>query len=251
MNFLNPDLAVNYRSPSQRVRVMTEFWTWENVFCPSCWYQIIHHTNNRPVADFYCKSCSEDFELKSKKSINLWNIVPDWAYGTMIERLESSTNPSFFFLTYKQNLEISNFLVIPKFFIRSENIIKAPRVLKDRWEYLMCNISLLGIPESWKIFYIQDWKEIKKDIILDSWKKTCFLGNQKWETKWWLLDIIDCIEKLWKKDFSIDEMYNFKDLLKVKHPQNNFIEDKIRQQLQVLRDKWYLEFVRRGRYRVL
>lgn len=60
----------------------------------------------------------------------------------MIERLESSTNPSFFFLNYKPNLEISNFLIIPKFFIRPENIIKAPRVLKDRGEYLMCNISL-------------------------------------------------------------------------------------------------------------
>jgi len=60
----------------------------------------------------------------------------------MIERLESSTNPSFFFLTYTPHREISNFLVIPKYFIQTKNIIKAPRILKDRGEYIMCNISL-------------------------------------------------------------------------------------------------------------
>ncbi|PWE25349.1 restriction endonuclease, partial [Aliarcobacter skirrowii] len=38
--------------------------------------------------------------------------------------------------------------------------------------------------------------------------------------------------------------------LKTKYPNNNFIEDKIRQQLQILRDKNYLTFESRGKYKI-
>ncbi len=169
----------------------------------------------------------------------------------MIERLESSTNPSFFFLTYKPNFEVSNFLIIPKFFIRPENIIQAPRVLKDRGDYMMCNISLAWIPESGKIFYVKNSKAVDKRAVLESWSKTCFLEKSKGEAKGWLLDIIQCIESLEKQEFTLDEIYAFEFILRQKHPENNFINDKIRQQLQILRDKEYLEFKGRGKYRVL
>jgi type II restriction enzyme len=46
-----------------------------------------------------------------------------------------------------------------------------------------------------------------------------------------------CIEMLNKKDFTLQEMYNFENILKQKYPNNNFIKDKIRQQLQFLRNK--------------
>ena len=239
-----------YTSNSQRIRKMSESWAWENIYCPKCWSSIIQYWNNKPVADFYCKKCKEDFELKAKKSNTLWKIIPDGSYKTMIERLNSETNPSFFFLTYTPQFEISNFLIIPKFFIRPENILEAPRVLKDRGDYMMCNISLQGIPESWKIFYIKDKELLEKKTILESWEKTCFLQNSKWDAKWWLLDIIQCIESLWKKEFLLTDMQQFVPLLQQKHPNNNFIPDKIRQQLQVLRDKGYLEFKGRGSYKI-
>ena len=44
-------------------------------------------------------------------------------------------------------------------------------------------------------------------------------------------------------------MYQFEQKLKTKYPNNQFIKDKIRQQLQVLRDKDLIEFVSRGTYR--
>ncbi len=249
--FLNEIIANWLKSPSQKIRKMTEFWAAENIYCPSCWESIIQYSNNKPVADFYCKKCREDFELKAKKSNSLGRIVPDGSYKTMIERLESSTNPSFFFLTYSPNLEISNFLIIPKFFIRPENIIQAPRVLKDRGDYIMCNISLVWIPESGKIFYIKDKEFLEKERILESWEKTCFLQNSKWEAKGWLLDTMRCIDMIWKKEFTIADIYNFTTILKEKYPENNNIEAKLRQQLQVLRDRGYLAFKAKGRYKIL
>jgi len=47
----------------------------------------------------------------------------DGSYKTMIERLESNTSPNFFVLQYNKNLEILNYIVIPKYFIRPEDII--------------------------------------------------------------------------------------------------------------------------------
>lgn len=44
-------------------------------------------------------------------------------------------------------------------------------------------------------------------------------------------------------------MYEFVNELKMKHLGNNNVEAKIRQQLQFLRDKGFLEFTSRGIYR--
>lgn len=44
-------------------------------------------------------------------------------------------------------------------------------------------------------------------------------------------------------------MYQFEENLKLKYPNNNFIKDKLRQQLQILRDKGIIEFIGRGKYK--
>jgi type II restriction enzyme len=46
-------------------------------------------------------------------------------------------------------------------------------------------------------------------------------------------------------------VYRFENRLAGLHPQNRNIRPKIRQQLQVLRDRGLLEFVERGVYRVV
>jgi type II restriction enzyme len=54
-----------------------------------------------------------------------------------------------------------------------------------------------------------------------------------------------------KKEFTLVDVYNFESMLAKQHPGNRHIKDKIRQQLQFLRDKGYLEFIGRGKYRVI
>ncbi|MDX9902362.1 MAG: DpnI domain-containing protein [Aliarcobacter sp.] len=94
-----------------------------------------------------------------------------------------------------------------------------------------CNILLETIPQSGKIFYIKDSKIQSKNEIVDSWNKTIFLkDNKNLDSRGWLLDIIKCIEKMNKKDFLLNEIYQFENYLNSKHPNNN-IQAKIRQQL--------------------
>jgi type II restriction enzyme len=91
-----------------------------------------------------------------------------------------------------------------------------------------------------------------KDQVLQNWRKTLFLREERGITaKGWILDVMNCVDRLGKKEFTLDEVYAFESLLRQKYPNNKHIRDKIRQQLQLLRDKGYLEFVSRGQYKLI
>ncbi len=253
--FFETKLAEEYKNPSQKVRVLTEHWVDNQVYCPNCGHlDIDRYGNNKPVADFFCSNCKEDYELKSKKE-TVGNKVVNGAYRTMIARLQDSNNPNFFLLSYDlQNFEVLNFLVIPKHFFVPEIIEKrkplSPTARRAGW--VGCNILLQGIPQTGKIFFVKNRQVEPKDKVLAEWQRTVFLREEKKiSAKGWLLDVMNCVEKLGKKEFSLNEAYAFASILSKKHPENRHIKDKIRQQLQILRDKGYLEFIERGHYRLI
>jgi type II restriction enzyme len=93
--FLNKELAVRYKSASQKIRVLTENWVDEEIFCPSCGADVNRYENNRPVADFYCPICKEDYELKSKGNV-IGSKIVDGAFKSLIERLNSNQVPNLF-----------------------------------------------------------------------------------------------------------------------------------------------------------
>jgi type II restriction enzyme len=247
-------LAQNYTSQSQRVRVLTESWVHCQVYCPNCGQvDIDQYSNNKPVADFFCTNCKEDYELKSKNGSVGAKIV-DGAYRTMIERLQADNNPNFFFLNYDLHAQtVLDFLVIPKHFFIPDIIEKRKPLsaMAQRAGWVGCNILLKSIPETGKIFFIKNEKVEPKEKVLADWKKTLFLRDEKEiSAKGWLLDIMRSVEKLDKREFNLDDVYAFEGVLSKLHPDNKHIKDKIRQQMQVLRDKNYLQFLGRGLYRL-
>ncbi|MEK7130816.1 MAG: DpnI domain-containing protein, partial [Patescibacteria group bacterium] len=115
----------------------------------------------------------------------------------------------------------------------------------------MCSIDLSLIPQSGKIFFVKNKQIEPKNKIISEWQKTLFLrGEKEISAKGWILDIMNCVEKLGNKEFSLDEVYTFENFLSKKHPENKHIKDKIRQQLQFLRDKNYLQFLGGGKYAI-
>ncbi len=93
-------------------------------------------------------------------------------------------------------------------------------------------------------------KQIKpREDVRAVWQRTLFLREEKRvESKGWILDVMRCIELIREKEFSLTDIYKFEGVLAKQHPNNRHIRDKIRQQLQLLRDKEYLEFSGRGKY---
>lgn len=246
-------LAKGYKSNSQRIRVLTEDWVCRNLYCPICGKSILtHYENNKPVADFFCEDCKSDFELKSKESNQgkLGNKIADGAYDTMISRITSQQNPNFFFLTYSKNT-VNNFLLIPKHFFLPK-IIEKRKPLSDtaqRAEWIGCNIIIKEIPERCKIFIVKNSLEIDKKQVLTDYKRAELLRTNNLESRGWIMDVLNCLGKIGTKDFTLQQVYNFADELQIKHPENNYVRDKIRQQLQYLRDKGFIEFTTRGNYR--
>lgn len=246
----NTKLAESYRSNSQIARVLTENWVLNNSYCPSCGdLPLIQFEKNRPVADFYCRKCSEEFELKGKGG-KLSNKIMDGAYSTMIERIKSENNPNFFFLTYSKDWKVNDFMIIPKQFFTEDIIIKRPELPKTarRAGWIGCNIDISKVTESGRVFLVKNSKIIDPKIVNQSFNKTLFLRRKTNEAKGWILDIMKCVDEIKSDIFSLDEVYRFEQKLRNKYPNNNFIKDKIRQQLQLLRDKGIIDFVARGKY---
>jgi type II restriction enzyme len=243
-----------YASGSQSARAWTERWVGQQVFCPNCGNaRLDKFQNNRPVADFICTSCREEYELKSQKS-KFGRRIVDGAYRTMSERLKESNNPNFLFLNYSlAHFGVVNLFVIPKHFVVPEIIERrkplAPTARRAGW--IGCNILLNQIPDSGKIFLVRDRQLQSKAAVLAQWKRTLFLREESLTARGWLVEVMKCVELIGRPEFELEDVYAFEDRLGAIYPGNNNVRPKIRQQLQVLRDNGYLEFTSRGRYRLI
>jgi len=74
------------------------------------------------------------------------------------------------------------------------------------------------------------------------------LEKLKVEKRGWTLDVLNVVRSLNKPEFSLSDVYAHTAKLTRLHPNNAHVPDKIRQQLQVLRDLGLLEFLGGGSY---
>jgi type II restriction enzyme len=242
-----------YSSGTQKARSWTEAWVSAQAYCPHCGNaKMSPFPNNNPLADFLCSSCNEEFELKSQKG-KFGAKVADGAYKTKCERLAASNNPNLLLMNYDvKTLSVVNLLIVPKhFFVR--DIIQERKPLAAtarRAGWIGSNILLDRVPESGKIHIVKAGIVRPKDAVLEEWRKTLFLRDQSLEARGWLLDVMKCVESLGKRKFTLDEVYAFEQHLGGLYPGNQNVKPKIRQQLQFLRDRGFIEFVSRGSYRL-
>ena len=242
-----------YTSGSQSARVWTEQWVRSRAYCPNCGASNIDpFPNNSPVADFHCTACNEEYELKSQKS-RFGNKVLDGAYKTKCERLAADNNPNLLLMNYDiKRLSVTDLFVVPKhFFVRE--IIEERKPLAAtarRAGWIGSNILLSQIPQSGKIYIVREGHVEPKESVLSQWTRTLFLREQNQEARGWLIEVMKSVEAIGKKEFQLDDVYAHERRLSRLYPDNQNVRPKIRQQLQFLRDRGYLDFVSRGYYRL-
>src|ERR1700686_640363 len=167
----------SYSSGSQNARTWTEAWGSAWAYCPHCGNaKISSFPNNSPLADFFCTSCSEEFELKSQKA-KFGAKVLDGEFKTKCERLAPGKKPHLLLMNYNQkSFGVVNFFIVPKhFFVRE--IIEERKPLATtarRAGWIGSKILLDRVPDSGKIHIVQNSVIRAKEFVLADWQKTLF-----------------------------------------------------------------------------
>jgi type II restriction enzyme len=206
------------------------------------------------VADFRCDECEEQYQVKAKKK-TLGRSVTDGEFNKMQEAINKCKIPNFFFINYLPDYScITNLVLVPKEFILPDVIVPrrplGPTARRASWQG--CNIRIDRIPDAGKVFVVRDSQAIAKDEVLNNVKKISFFRQtQDMKQRNWLSDVLLVVSWIKSPEFRLVDVYQFAPVLQARHPGNHHIKDKIRQQLQVLRNCGMLEFTSRGKYRKL
>ena len=169
----------------------------------------------------------------------------------MIKRITSSDNPDLFVMQYSADFQVVNLTLVPKFFF-TPSIIEKRKPLSanaKRAGWIGCNILYSDIPQQGKIKIVSRQKLSDIKNVTEEYSKIKKLQTNNIENRGWLLDVLTCINAIDSVVFSLQDVYAFVEVLQKKHISNNNVEAKIRQQLQILREKGVIEFLGRGYYR--
>jgi type II restriction enzyme len=249
-----PSAGLNlYKSASQRARVGTESWGATNFFCPAC-----KSPRLRPLAhgtaaiDYFCPSCDSTFQLKSQCK-PLGSKITDAAYSEMKRAILEDRTPNLYVLHYDLAAwSVRTLILVPRFAFTLSAVEcrkpLAPTARRAGW--VGCNIVLDKIPVNARIPIIQEGNVRPSQAVRDDYERLRPLEKLQVEKRGWTLDVLQVVQSLNRKEFSLQDVYAHADALAKLHPANRHVRDKIRQQLQVLRGLDLLEFLGRGEYRL-
>ncbi|HEV8594556.1 MAG TPA: DpnI domain-containing protein [Thermoplasmata archaeon] len=251
---MRSDLGEAYKSASQKARVITEAWVEDNMYCPACSSDSLEHTRRGlELVDFRCGRCHEGFQAKSKKH-PFGRKVVDSAWRPMSDAVSAGKAPGFFFLQYGADAwRVSRFFVVPGHFVTPMVIERRARLRETarRAGWTGCNIILERIADAAKIPVVEGDRIYRANEVRERWRRFAFVREALPEGRGWIGDVLSCVQRLGKTEFTLNEMYGFAAELGARHPGNKNVRPKIRQQLQILRKQRVVEFLERGRYRLL
>ena len=169
----------------------------------------------------------------------------------MIDRITSDSNPDLFLLQYSESLSVTELLLIPRFFFDPDIIEKRKPLAATarRHGWIGCNILFGEIPQQGKISVIQNSRILDRQNVIQNYDRIKQLRTKSIDSRGWLLDVLSCINDIQKTEFTLSDVYGYVEVLQKKHINGNNVEVKIRQQLQFLRDKGFIEFLGKGQYR--
>jgi hypothetical protein len=248
---LPKDFGQGYKSSSQKARRITEPWGTANLYCCACPSDRLDaETNNTQVSDFLCPDCIERYQLKSQ-SRKLGSRILGSNYQKMVDAICTNASPNFFLLHYQlPEWMVRNLLVIPRFAISPSVILKrkplSASARRSNWTGYILDVGL--IPASAKISLITEGVEVPRFQVREKYARIAKIATLKPEQRGWTLDVLRCVESLPNEVFTNDDIYTFESDLARLYPANRHIKDKIRQQLQVLRDRGLLQQPRRGQW---
>jgi type II restriction enzyme len=235
-------------------RVATEAWAAANLFCVNCGSpRLAASPVGSKALDYLCPGCDDSFQLKSQ-SKPFGDRVLDSAYSAMIAAIATDRAPHFVLLHYSRELwSVLDLVFIPRFAIPKSAVEKRKPLSSTarRAGWVGCNIVLTHIPQDARLSLVRNGVVERPSAVRRRFERIRPLAQLGAEERGWTLDVLTAVRELGRQEFSLADMYARERELAQLHPANRHVRDKIRQQLQVLRDKGLLEFLGAGRYRVV
>ncbi len=278
---MTSELADAYKSGSQRAKNVTEAWGADNFYCPNCSSPKLDWLKpNTKANDYRCPNCGFWYQLKSQKT-RICNQINDGAYRAMMEAIQNDKAPSFYFMQYDlATWSVRNLLLVPHFAFPPSAIIKrkplSPTARRAGW--IGCNFALNWIPVDARIAVVTESRVTPVNEVREKFRRVKPLKEISVKERGWTLDVLNIVrrlsesrrrgnESLNKKspgqpeslrlltsspttEFTNEDVYVFTRELEKLHPDNRHVKDKIRQQLQVLRDLGLLLHIGSGVWRL-
>jgi type II restriction enzyme len=242
--------ATGYTSGAQVTRRITETWASTNLYCAACDSERVDaQPCNTRASDFRCPSCSACYQLKARRS---WSEsrVPDAAYAAMIEAIRNNRTPNLVVLHYDAAWNVRNLLLIPSFFFNESAVERRPPLAQTarRAGWVGCNIRLDAIAPEGKLHIVRGGVAELPQVVRARYGIVRPLARLAPEVRGWALDVLRIVRRLATTTFTLSDVYAHEAELTDLHPSNRHVRDKIRQQLQVLRDADLIRFLGRGSY---
>lgn len=245
--------AGEYKSLSRRAGLITEAWAEENLYCAACTSpRLTRAAPNTEAIDFTCPDCESPFQLKGQAR-PIGRRLPDAAYAAMCRAIVERRTPNLLALHYNPlEWKVESLFLFPRFVISLSMIEKRKPLSASarRHGWVGCDFALDKLPTDAKIPLVLGGAPIPTRVVRDQYRRLQPLEKLSHESRGWRMDVLKVVRSLGKEEFSLDEVYAFGEGLQRLHPRNRHVDDKIRQQLQRLRDLGFLEFVKPGRYRL-
>jgi type II restriction enzyme len=246
-------VALNYKSPPQRARVISESWFSQNIYCLACESDGVTRTApNTRATDFICNSCGHRYELKTFTRRPPRSLV-DGAYSALIARINASAAPTLCLLGRNESWQIQSLTAIHSSFLTSWVIERRPPLSQSarRAGWVGCNIRLDRIPPDGEIAIISDGICHPKPDVRSRFRRFLPLKNLPADQRGWTTLTLAIIRTVGKYSFELSDLYAREHQFAEVYPGNRNVRAKIRQQLQVLRDLGVLGFEGSGRYHLL
>lgn len=257
---LDFSIAVGLKSPGPITRRVTEAWAAGNLFCLACAADSLNaEPNNTPLRDFVCPQCAAAYQLKGKNGRYGTRRVANSAYQPKIAAIRENRMPNYAFLEFSRDAcTVANLFVVPGHFItRSVILRRNPLSAKARRAGWIGSLILLSrIPVDGRISVVSEGVPVDPEVVRANWRRFTFLRDAPQASGGWGADVLAAVRQLQsstgQRDFTLQGFYTrFRDGLAEQHPDNRNVNDRIRHQLQLLRDNNILEFLGRGRYRII
>jgi type II restriction enzyme len=250
MDLALPPPPQRLTSASQIARISTERWAEENFYCAACGTELVAYPPGTKVYDFHSPECRENFQLKSADHPFVKSILGG-EYSTTLDSIMKDRFPSLILLHYNRaRWTVDDLSLVHRACITASCIAPraplSPTARRAGWQGY--TIMLQQIPAQGKIDVVKEGFVRDKSQVLAQWKRTDSLLKSRPETRGWLADVLKCVERCFAT-FTLANVYAFEGELAAKHPENHNVRAKVRQQLQVLRDLGFIEFLGSGEYR--